>query len=78
LSVKGERNDGTDNAKLDGSGYRAGFGYQFQLNKNIALGASIFYNAVSISSNIVDNIETEESESYSTITPVLEFNFRFF
>lgn len=78
LSVKGERSDGSTTADLDGSGYRLNAGYQLPVNKNFAIGASITYQAINISSNVVDNVETEETESYTTITPMLELSFRFF
>lgn len=66
-------------ASQDISGYSflAGLGYEIKLNKGFFLGASIMYHGLNITKSETSNVSTEVSESYSSITPMINMSFRF-
>ena len=62
---------------ISGSSYMASMGYQLYVTKTFQMGASINYYGVSISEKSISNTETDVSESYSGIIPMLEFAMKF-
>ncbi len=74
--VKGERSLASETADLDGTGYRASLGYQLKLGGKFYLGAAINYHTVSLSTQVVNNTESDISKTYSNISPTLEIAFR--
>jgi hypothetical protein len=76
--AKGERTTAAG-ATQDISGYSflVGLGYEIKMSRSLYLGTSIVYNALNISKYEVSNTSTEVSESYSSITPMINLSFRF-
>lgn len=68
---------GAASEDISGWSYLVGFGYELKISKNFHLGASINYHALNISKAEVNNVSTEESTSYTSLTPMLNLSFRF-
>ncbi len=62
---------------VSGSSLLVGLGYELKISKMFYLGASINYHSLSISKSEVNNVSTEESSKYTSITPMLNFSLRF-
>lgn len=63
--------------EISGSGLLAGLGYELKLTKNFFLGASLMYHSLSVTKAEVNNVSTEVSEKYSSITPMINLCLRF-
>jgi hypothetical protein len=77
--VKGSRTVGTTESDISGSSYFINFGWQLKIARALSLGASINYHSISISkeTDTTTNVETEKTESYTTIYPMIEISLRF-
>lgn len=76
--VKGSRTIGTTEEDISGSSYFINFGWQLKISRSFALGASLNYHTISITKETdTDNVETEVTDSYTTIYPMIELSFRF-
>lgn len=76
--AKGSRvQAGAASEDVSGWSYLASFGYELKMSKNFHLGASINYHALTISKSEVNNVSTEESSSYTSLTPMINLSFRF-
>jgi hypothetical protein len=76
--VKGSRTVGTTEEDISGSSYFINLGWQLKIGRSFSLGASINYHAISITKETdTNNVETDVTDSYTTIYPMLEFSFRF-
>lgn len=62
---------------ISGSSLLGGIGYELKLNRNLYLGASLMYHSLSISKSEVNNVSTEVSESYTSMTPMICLGLRF-
>lgn len=74
------RGTGTVNgetADFDGSGYMVSFGYHLKTSKRFSMGASIMYHSSTITSSIVDNTESEVTDTYTAIYPMIEMALRY-
>lgn len=76
--AKGKRTpNGGSEENISGWSYLLAFGYELKLSKNFSMGATLNYHALNISKSEVNNVSTEESTSYTSITPMLNLSFRF-
>lgn len=76
--VQGERKVSGVTVDISGSSYFAAFGWQLKLSRSLFLGASINYHSISITKETdTDNVETEVTNAYTTIYPMIEISFRF-
>ncbi len=76
--VKGTRvQAGAASEDVSGWSYLASFGYELKISKNFHLGASLNYHTINISKAEVNNVSTEESSAYSSLTPMINLSFRF-
>lgn len=62
---------------ISGSSLLGGIGYELKLNRNFFLGASLMYHSLSVSKAEVNNVSTEVSESYTSMTPMINLGLRF-
>lgn len=62
---------------ISGWSYLAGLGYEVRMSRGFYLGASIMYHALNVTEYEVNNTTTEVSETYSSITPMINLSFRF-
>lgn len=64
---------------ISGSSYTASLGYQLKISRSFCIGASLNYHAISISkeTNTTTNVETEVTNSYTAIYPMIELSLRF-
>ncbi|MFT6070748.1 MAG: hypothetical protein ACJAT2_000691 [Bacteriovoracaceae bacterium] len=76
--AKGERKTGGNTEDIDGSALHFALGYQVKISRKFMLGASIGYHSLSIN-EVVDssNNQTEPSQSYTSILPMVDFSFHF-
>lgn len=76
--VKGSRTVSSTEVDISGSSYFINFGWQLKISRNFALGASINYHTISITKETdTDNVETEVTDSYTQIYPMIELSIRF-
>lgn len=66
-----------ESATFDGSGYMASLGYHLKVSKTFAMGASIMYHGTTITSNVIDSAETEVTDTYASIYPMIEMSLRY-
>lgn len=67
----------TVSATISGSSFLLGFGYELKINKNFHLGASFNYYALSVSKSTVGTTESEVSDSYSSMMPMISMSIHF-
>lgn len=65
------------NQDISGSSFLTGLGYEIKLANKFFLGASLMYHSLSVSKAEANNVSTEVSESYTSITPMISMCFRF-
>lgn len=75
--ARGTRTINGQEEELSGSGYLLNFAYQIKISKSLFLGASVNYHSFSVSKSSVNNTETEVSQSYTSMMPMLDISFRF-
>lgn len=76
--VKGSRTVGTTEEDISGSSYFINLGWQLKLSRSLSIGASLNYHTISITKETdTNNVETDVTDSYTTIYPMLEFSIRF-
>lgn len=76
--VKGSRTISNEETDISGSSYYINLGWQLKISRVIALGASINYHTISITKETdTDNVETEVTNSYTQIYPMIELSIRF-
>lgn len=76
--VKGSRTVSSEETDISGSSYFINFGWQLKISRSFALGASINYHSISITKETdSDNVETDVTNSYSQIYPMIEISLRF-
>lgn len=62
---------------ISGSSLMAGLGLELKMSQSFYLGASLMYHSLSVSKYEVNKVSTEVSESYTSITPMMNLCFRF-
>ena len=77
MSVNGSRKVGETEEILKGSAMRFGFGYHAPITETFALGLNLGYQITTLTSSIVENEETEISQKYSQMLPMLELAWRY-
>ena len=65
------------NEEISGYGLLAGLGYELKLSRNFYMGASLMYHALNVSKAEVNNTSTEVSETYTSLTPMINLGLRF-
>ena len=77
--LKGDRTNTTGaSEEISGSSILGAIGYQMKLSKKFHLGGTLNYHSISISkSTDSSNVESDVSQSYSSIYPMIELSFRF-
>lgn len=77
--VQGSRTVGTTENDISGTSYFINFGWQLKISRSLSLGASINYHSISITkeTDSTTNVETEVTNSYTTIYPMIEISLRF-
>lgn len=76
-NISGTRTVSGTEEDILGSSFTIDFGYHMNLTERFILGASLGYHSTTISQKIVNNTESEISESYTQIIPKLEVALRF-
>ncbi len=76
-NISGTRTVSGAEQDILGSSFTIDFGYHMNLTERFILGASVGYHSTTISQKIVNNTESEISESYTQIIPKLEVALRF-
>jgi hypothetical protein len=74
------RGTGTVNgssAEFNGSGLMGALGYHMKVSKRFAMGASLNYHSTTITSSVVDSTESDVSDTYVSIYPMLEMVLRY-
>src|SRR5690606_12602659 len=66
-----------ETATITGTGSIGSLGYHYKVTKALGIGASISYHSVVITSRKVDDTDSEVTETYNSIVPMLEFAWRF-
>lgn len=66
-----------DSAEFNGSGLMGAFGYHMKVSKRFAMGASLNYHSTTITSSVVDNTESDVSDTYVSIYPMIEMVLRY-
>jgi len=62
---------------VSGWSYLAGLGYEIKINRAFYVGASIMYHSINLTKYEVDSTSTEVSQSYTSISPMINMSFRF-
>lgn len=62
---------------VSGWSYLAGLGYEIKINRTFYVGASLMYHAINITKYEVSNTSTNVSQSYTSISPMINMSFRF-
>lgn len=76
--VQGSRTVDSTEEDISGSSYFVSLGWQLKLSRSLSIGASVNYHTISISKETdTNNVETDVTNSYTTIYPMLEFSIRF-
>ena len=68
---------GGSSEDISGWSYLISLGSELKISKNFHLGASLNYHALNVSKAELNNTSTEESSSYTSITPMINLSFRF-
>lgn len=75
--AKGERKVAGEQEDISGWSYFLAFGYLMRVSKSVYLGATFNYHVLNVSkSTDAANTETERSQSYTTIYPMLEVSIK--
>jgi hypothetical protein len=76
--AKGERTRSNTTEEISGSSYFVSLGYGIKISRKLNLGASLNYHVLSIA-KVTDtsNVESEVTQAYTSIYPMIEFSFRF-
>jgi len=78
LHAKGKRTLSSGTAQvISGSSYFAQFGYVVKFSRSVYLGVAMNYHSASISSSVVGNTQTTQSDTYTTIYPSIDLSIRF-
>ena len=64
-------------ATFDGTGLMSSLGYHLKTSKSFAMGASLNYHSTTISSRIINSAESEVTDTYVSIYPMLEMVLRY-
>lgn len=76
--AKGERTVGTTTEEISGYGLLAGIGAEMKINRNFHIGGSLNYKSLNISKSISSaNVAAEESDTYTSLMPMINLSFRF-
>ncbi|MFA6236203.1 MAG: outer membrane beta-barrel protein [Bacteriovorax sp.] len=76
--AKGKRTISGVTDEISGYGLLVGTGVEVKINRNFHIGGSINYKSLNISKSIsASNVATEESETYTSLMPMLNLSFRF-
>lgn len=76
--AKGKRTIGSTTEEISGFGLLAGIGAELKINRNFHIGGSLNYKSLSITKAIsTTNVATTESDTYTSIMPMLNLSFRF-
>ncbi len=76
--AKGKRTTLTGTTEeISGYGLLAGLGYELKLSRNFFLGASLMYHSLNVSESVVNSVATKVSQSYTSITPMINLSLRF-
>lgn len=75
--TKGDRTSSSATEEISGSSIITSLGYHIKLSKKFLLGASVNYHALSISKVTEGSSETDVSQSYTSIYPMIELAFHF-
>lgn len=76
--AKGKRTVNSVTEEISGYGLLVGLGAEVKINRNFHIGGSINYKSLNISKSIsAANVATEESDTYTSLMPMLNLSFRF-
>lgn len=76
--AKGKRTVSGSTDQISGFGLLGGIGAELKINRNFHVGASFTYKSLNISESInSSNVAKKESNTYTTMMPMLNLSFRF-
>lgn len=76
--VNGTRQVSGTEVDISGSSYFVNLGFQVKLSRAFKIGASLNYHSISITKETdSDNVETEVTNAYTNIYPMIELSLRF-
>lgn len=76
--AKGTRTVAGTSVDISGYGLLVGLGAELKVNRNFHIGGSLNYHSLNISKSInSSNVATNESDTYTSLMPMINFSFRF-
>lgn len=76
--AQGERKTSSDTEDISGWSYQIAFGYHLKISRVVRLGATINYHVLNISkATDSTNTESEVTQAYTNIMPMIELAFHF-
>ena len=76
--AKGTRPINGTTDEISGYGLLAGLGAELKINRNFHIGGSLNYHSLNISKSISSaNVATTESQTYTSLMPMINLSFRF-
>ena len=76
--AKGKRTIGSATDEISGYGLLAGLGAEVKINRNFHIGGSLNYHSLSITKSInASNVATVESQTYTSLMPMINLSLRF-